>query len=127
MSDMHGYVVLATKVLADKPASGATVTLYDSTANGAKSHGSRFKLVVINIISSANSAANGIVISESSDKGATWDVSDNSSAYATASGYVKTVKKVSAPDFKIDYINSAATLTTWRVSILGDRFERSNG
>ena len=127
MGDLGGYVVLAHKTLANAPGSGATVTLWDSTLNAAAWHGARYKHIIVGIISSANSAANGIVLSASSDKGTTWDVANNSNAYATASGLVTTFLKCAAPDLKLEYINSAAVLTTWRVFVLGDPLERSNG
>ncbi len=125
-----GYTVLAVLGSATgqkaAPGSGSTITLWASNLNNAAGDkGARYKMFVINIYSSAASAASGLVISESSDKGATWDSLSTASVSATT--YTKTYFKASAPDIKIEYTNSAAVLTTWRGSVLGDAMERSNG
>jgi len=126
-----GYTVLAELGLATTgkvaaPGSGATITLWSSIGNNpAAGKGSRYKMLVMNIYSSHASAASGLVISESSDKGVTWDSLATASVSATT--YTKTYTKVSAPDVKVEYTNSANVLTTWRGSVLGDPMERSNG
>jgi len=126
-----GYVTLAELALSTTgkvaaPGSGATITLWASNANNtAAGKGARYKMFVINIYSSHASAASGLVISESSDKGVTWDSLSTASVSATT--YTKTYFKASAPDIKIEYTNSANVLTTWRGSVMGDPMERSNG
>jgi hypothetical protein len=132
-NDQHGYTTLAktgsvVNGATTTPASGATVVLYQSNLPTAAGRGSRYKMLVINIISSADSAASGVTIDESSDGGATWqNLSAQSFTYLTASGYVKTYVKVSAPELRVRYANSAATLSTWSYSIMGDNRERANG
>ena len=130
MSDMHGWDVLSktgdtVNNATTTPASGATVVLYQSNLPNAKRYGARFKMLMINIISSADSAANGVTVDESNDGGTTWD-NLTAFTYATASGYVKTYVKVSAPEVRVRYANSAATLSTWRFAVLGDNYERAN-
>ena len=126
-----GYQVLAKLGLAttgkvDKPASGATITLWSSTTNGTKGAGRHYKGVYINIFSSHASAANGLTVEESSDEGTTWDaVATGTSISATT--YTKTYVKVSAPEVRVRYANSASVVTTWRGSVMGDLMERSNG
>jgi len=135
MSDMHGWHTLSKtgdKVngVSTTPGSGSTVTLYDSTvqAGGPRGAGARFKMLVINLNSSHDSAATGVTIDESNDGGANWEnLSAQSFTYQTASGYVKTFVKVSAPEVRVKYANSANVLTRWRFSILGDSEERGNG
>ncbi len=127
-----GYVTLAklgagTGQVA-KPGSGLTIVLWDSTSNNAAAgKGARYKMLVVNITSSADSAANGLTFEESNDGGTTWEVVGTGDSYATANGYVKTYKKVSAPEVRVRYANSANVLTTWRGSVMGDPMERSNG
>ncbi len=131
MSDMHGWTTLAktgatVNGATTTPASGATVVLYQSNLPTARGYGARNKMLMISIISSANSAANGVTVDESNDGGTTWD-NLTAFTYLTASGYVKTYVKVSAPEIRVSYANSAATLTTWRYSVLSDNRERGNG
>lgn len=117
----------ATATGGGPPGSGATVLLWSSvTNNPGGGKGARYKMLVTNIITSHDSAANGLKVYESSNKGTTWDLLQQTSVTA-AGGYTKTYTKVSAPDLKVEYTNSANVLTTWRGSIMGDSMERSNG
>ena len=132
MADMHAYDVLAktgdiVNNVSTTPGSGATVVLYQSNLPGAARRGSRFKMIVLNITSSADSGANGVIFEESDDGGTNWDTLPQTFTYLTASGRVKTYCKISAPEFRVRYTNSAAVLSTWRFSLLGDNYERGNG
>lgn len=109
------------------PGSGATVVLWSSAGNGRNSHGARYKMLVANIITSHDSAANGLTFEESNDGGTTWDVIGTGDTVTALGGYTKTYKKVSAPEVRVRYANSANVLTTWRGTIMGDPMERGNG
>ena len=109
------------------PGSGDTVVLYQSNLPSARGAGARFKMLILNVTSSADSAASGVIFEESDDGGVTWDTLPTTFTYTTISGRVKTYAKVSAPELRVRYANSGAALTTWRFSLLGDSEERSNG
>lgn len=108
------------------PGSGATITLYDSGADGSTSTnaGARFKRLIVNVISSAASAASGLQFDESHDNGTNWDNLVSYSVSATT--YTKSIVSVSAPRVRVRYVNSAAVLTTWRGAVIGDEFERAS-
>jgi hypothetical protein len=107
------------------PTTGQTKTLWTSDANvpNATATGSRWKRLVINVYSSHASAASGLKIYEKQSAGATYRELTAISVSATT--YTKNYIAVSAPFIKVDYENSANTLTTWELSILGDTDERS--
>ncbi len=110
------------------PGSGATVVLWSSMSNNvAAGKGARYKMIVVNVNTSADSAANGLTFEESNDAGTTWEVVGTGDSITTGGGYTKTYKKVSAPEVRVRYANSAAVLTRWRGSVMGDVMERGNG
>jgi len=131
---MKGYDVLRKLALADAPASGATLTVYDSTTSagtgtgrGARGHGARAKMIVFSIYSShVSDATTGYTVDESWDGGANWDNLQTTASIA-ATTYTKIYTKVSAPDFRVQYKNSANTLTTFRGGLMLDQYERGNG
>ena len=130
-SEIWGYDLLgrtgvkANAVDTTHPASGAALTLFDSTWGGARDRGIRHKLLVFNVFSSHASAANGFKVDESSDGGANWDNLYQATIAATTA--TKIFVKVSSPEFRVTYTNSASNTTTFRWSLLSDTSERSNG
>jgi len=104
------------------PTSGQTITLWQSNSNVNSTWGGpRWKRLIINIYSSHASAANGLTIDESVD-GTNWR---NVTSYTiSATTYTKNYVAVSAPYIRVQYQNSANTLTTWEMAILGDTGER---
>jgi hypothetical protein len=110
-----------------QPASGATVTLYNSTANcGAVGRGARIKKLILNLDSSHDSAANGIAVSESDDGGTTWRTVYTRTYTQATDGRLKLViNSLGAPEIRVQYTNSANTLTTWRYSLLADCYEQT--
>lgn len=120
-----------TSTFVTQPGSSDTVVLYDSTLldNTQKRQpsllGAQHKMFVLNINSSADSAANGIELSESDDAGVTWETT-YVRTYATAVDLrLKLfISLVGAPETRIRYINSAAVLTRFRWSLLVDPIER---
>lgn len=111
------------------PASGATITLFDSTSfmwPGALSMIGAGRLVVQFCALSHASATNGLKAYTSADKGANWDAT-SMSVVGTVSALPATVPVCTTDtatydifiknerDFKLTYENSANSLTSWRV------------
>lgn len=121
----QGYVVA--------PGSGATITIWDSGANEhvqtwtgpQNSKGVRWKRLVMTSTASADSGANGVSFEVSSDNGANWDVLVQYTDTAAGAPNVHYVS-VSGLRVRVRYTNSAATLTTWRGSLVGDEYERAS-
>jgi len=105
------------------PASGATITLWSSAGNVAQAtQGARYKRLVINLYVSHASASSGLQIDESVDN-SNWR---NLVSYdIAATTYEKKYVSVSAPFVRVRYVNSANTLTTWEMAVLGDQTERA--
>lgn len=112
------------------PGSGATITIYDSTAN---TNNLQFNphvpwsRIVLAVNSSHDGAANGVIFEGSEDNGANWDDMVAKQSYATASGLVSYDALVTAPQVRVRYINSANVLTRWRMSLMGITGDRSKG
>ncbi len=128
---LDGYEVLAKTgakvngVDTTLPTTGVTLVLYQSNLPSAAGRGARFKMLIITLYSSHASAANGVTADESHDGGSNWDnVSTTSLAATTAT---KVYVKVSAPELRVRFANSANNTTTFRYSIVGDTGERGNG
>jgi hypothetical protein len=126
---MHstGFDVLSKTSDVAAPASGATVTLFSSTANNsAVGRGARFKKLILNLESSHDSAANGVQVSESDDDGTTWKTVYTRTYTQATDGRLKlVVNELGAPEIRVQYVNSANTLTTWRYSLLADTNEQT--
>lgn len=142
--DEAGYVQLARGVLTPPqpnpegyvaaPGSGATIVLWasatvpvtsdpnDRRARGPNA-GRRWKRLVVNVYASAASAANGLNFQESQD-GLNWR--DLISYTVGATTYTKNYVAVSAPFVRVNYTNTAAVLTAWEMSVLGDAYERAS-
>lgn len=129
---MNGFTVLRRGALTvgasnpgdlAAPASGATQTIWssDSNHNGQRG-GARFKRLILNLYSSHASATDGVKVQESSDGGTTWRTLVDETLAATT--YTKYDVAVSAPAVRVTYENSASTITTWEMSLLGDTCER---
>src|SRR5579872_255010 len=110
------------------PASGATITLYDSSKDygnlNLPAAGPPFSRIVLTINSSADGVASGIVFSEAMD-GVNFDTAATAS-YTTASGLstFDFLVRSQGAALKLTYQNSANTLTVWRfvlTGIIGDR------
>lgn len=107
------------------PGSGATVTLWDSNADGtAKGKGARYKRVIVSVTSSAASGANGLSFEESWDDGTNWDVLTTYTI--SAATYTKNVVAMSAPRLRVRYTNSASVLTTWRGGVIVDEYDNAS-
>ena len=113
--------------LSSAPGSGATVTLWDSTATGNQQSGLqvltpckivRFQLT---IVSSHDSGTNGVVV-EGSEDGSQWDNIDPAkfpATYSAVSGrWVYDVLRTTG-QIRFKYTNSANALTKWQTSLEG--------
>ena len=109
------------------PGSAATITIYDSTVN---SNGLQFSTplpfsrLVLTILSSNDSGAQGVVVNGSDDNGLHWDLVQIGQSYLAANGLTTFDILVVTPQVQIKYTNSANVLTSWRMSltgVLGDR------
>jgi hypothetical protein len=110
------------------PASGATVTLFDSTLNG---NGLQpipplpFERLQINLYSSADSAANGVVFNSDFDGGNAASPSSthwrqqSTQSFTNASGATTWDYLVRGGHAQVTYQNSANTLTAWEVEVWG--------
>ncbi len=131
MADMHGYDVIKKLALADAPGSAATITIFDTTtaagAAGARGRGARWKMIIFSIFTShISDGTTGYTVDESWDGGTNWDNLQTTATIA-ATTYTKVYTKVSAPDFRCRYKNSASVITTFRGGLVADPRERSNG
>lgn len=109
------------------PGSGATITIFDSTANtngvGRQIVGVPFSRLQFNIYSSHDSAASGVVFQASFDGGVTFRT-QSTQTYLNANAQTTYDYLMKADHAKITYQNSASVLTAWEytlVGILGDR------
>lgn len=121
------HVELVHKVLADAPGSGATVTIYDSTANcGTGWHfSSYFGGLLLTMNSSHDSDATDGVTIENSHDGTTWYAGTDSQGvtfprqYLTASGEVTYPVIVQRRHIRVKYKNSTNVLTRYLASVFG--------
>ena len=104
------------------PGSGATVTLIDTTANGGS--WGRIKRIRFSIFSSHVSAANGVTIDGTDDRGTNWDNIAQSTLAATTPTII-TQNMNAYPDFRVRYVNSANNLTAWRFAIIGEAYDQA--
>lgn len=111
MIDIEQRQLLRNLALADAPGSGATITVH--TFNDPSVINASWKWLCFAIVSSHDSAANGISVEVSYDGGATWDVIGTSS-YTAANGWWKFKKHLTEGLMRLRYTNSANVLTTWR-------------
>lgn len=111
------------------PTSGQTITVFDSTANANAQQFITplpFARLMLTINSSADSAASGVTFEGSEDNGANWNTMQAAQKYLTANGVTQYDIVVLAPQVRIKYANSASTLTTWQMALIG-YFDRSKG
>lgn len=103
------------------PGSGATITIYDSTvANIGSAHldGVVFNRIQVNIYSSHDSGASGVVFSSSFDRGTNFRT-QNTDTYLNADGPTTFDYLMKGGHFKVAYTNSANALTAWEMEVFG--------
>jgi|SRR5215831_6130677 len=106
-----------------QPGNGSTITIFDSTANhngvGNQIQGLPFSRLVLAIFSSHDSAATGLVVTESGDGVNFHAAPTYPQTYTAASGDTIYDIAVLRPHYKITYQNSANNLTSWDMSLTG--------
>jgi hypothetical protein len=113
-----------------EPASGATITIWDSTANSpagceAFPRASRYRRLQLYVNASHDSGSSGVIFYGSSD-GVTWAVvQDNGGSaaaytYTASNGGVTFTVPCRTPHMKVTYTNSANALTRYDMSLIGD-------
>jgi hypothetical protein len=113
------------------PGSGATITIYDSTANwnnigNSRSPGVPFSRLQLNIYSSHDSAANGVVFQSAFGDGTNFR-NQSTQTYTNASGPTTYDYLQKGDQTKITYQNSANTLSAWEYTLLGIIGDRNPG
>jgi len=126
-----GYVTLARGVASpaagsgeqSAPTSGETKTIWASNTNMNSAYaGTRWKRLILSIYSSHASATDGVKFEESAD-GTNWRSLVTYTLSATT--YTKYIVAPAAPYVRVRFENSANTLTSWEMSLLGDTCERA--
>lgn len=102
------------------PGNGATITIFDSTAVDPMWDpiGLPFERVQLNIFSSHDSGASGVVFSSSFDRGSNFR-SQSTNTYTNAGGATSYDYLMKGGHVKIQYTNSAAVLTAWEMELWG--------
>lgn len=102
------------------PGNGATITIFDSTISSLTSwtDGVPFNRVVVNVYSSHDSGASGVVFSSSFDRGTNWRT-QASYTYLNADGATTYDYLLKGGHVKIAYTNSANVLTAWEMELVG--------
>lgn len=103
------------------PGSGATITLLDTTsATGmtANLDCTKFNRIQVNLYSSHDSGASGVVFSSSFDKGANFRT-QSAQTYLNANGATTYDYLMKGGNLKVAYTNSANVLTAWELEIVG--------
>ena len=115
------------------PGNAATITIFDSgsregtqqLAGQRFNKGVRWKRIITSSVASADSGASGVSFQASFDNGTNWDVIVTYTDTAAGAPNIHYVS-VAFPRWRMRYTNSAAVLTSWRGSIVGDEYERAS-
>lgn len=102
------------------PGSGATITILDTTDSGHTAWKDRvpFERIELNVYSSHDSGASGVVFSSSFDRGANFRT-QSSNTYTNAGGATTYDYLMKGGHVKIAYTNSANVLTAWEMEVVG--------
>lgn len=101
------------------PASAATITILDtSSAPSVFKSGVPFQRIQLNVYSSHDSGASGVVFSSSFDNGTNFRTQDTDT-YLNADGPTTFDYLMKGRHVKIAYTNSANTLTAWEMEVWG--------
>lgn len=101
------------------PGSAATITLFDSTAaHSAWTDKVPFERIEVNIYSSHDSGASGVVFSSSFDRGTNFRT-QSTQTYLNANGATTYDYLMKGGHVKVAYTNSANVLTAWEMEVVG--------
>lgn len=104
------------------PGNAATITIFDSSGSTYSSWaaGMPFNRVQLNIYSSHDSGASGLVFSSSFDRGTNFRAqSTGTFTYLVANGPSTYDYLMKGGHVKVVYTNSAAALTSWEMELFG--------
>lgn len=101
------------------PGNGATITIFDSPVSATWAvTGIPFDRLQLNIFSSHDSGASGLVFSSSFDRGSNYRT-QSSNTYTNAGGAATYDYLMKGGHVKIVYTNSANALTAWEMELFG--------
>lgn len=127
MSDVDARVILQRGNLTGTggaqaaPGSGATITIFDSTTSAmykAWADKVPFNRITVNIYSSHDSGASGVVFSSSFDRGTNFRT-QSTQTYLNADGPTTYDYLMKGGHLKVAYTNSANALTAWEMEVVG--------
>ena len=116
----RGFLLGTTAGNNGPPGSAATITIFDSTAAGYTSwlSGLPFQRVQLNVYSSHDSGASGVVFSSSFDRGTNFRT-QSTNTYTNAGGATTYDYLMKGGHVKVAYTNSANVLTEWEMELFG--------
>lgn len=100
------------------PGSGATITILDTTGNAAWTDRTPFNRIILNVYSSHDSGASGVVFSSSFDRGTNFRT-QSTQTYQNANGATSYDYLIKGGHVKVAYTNSANVLTDWEMEVIG--------
>ena len=102
------------------PGNGATITIFDSPVDATQwaPDGIPFDRLQLNIYSSHDSGASGVVFSSSFDRGTNYRT-QSTNTYTNAGGATSYDYLMKGGHVKIAYTNSANALTAWEMELIG--------
>jgi hypothetical protein len=107
------------------PGSGATITILDTPTNLTLVGGVPFARVELNVYSSHDSGASGVVFSSTFDRGTNYRT-QSTNTYLNADGPTTYSYLMRGGGVKIAYTNSANVLTAWEMEVWAV-FDRNPG
>lgn len=117
----NGYLLGTSAQGSAPPGSGATIVILDTTLAGKwpiAKWGVDFNRLQLNIYSSHDSGASGLVFSSSFDRGTNFRT-QASYTYLNANGPTTYDYLMKGGHLKIAYTNSANVLTAWEMELFG--------
>jgi hypothetical protein len=98
------------------PGSGATITIFDTSLVSTWKDGFPFQRVQLNVYSSHDSGASGVVFTSSFDRGTNFRA-QSANTYTNAGGATTYDYLMKGGQVKIQYTNSANVLTAWEMEV----------
>ena len=112
----RGFVLGTAGTAYAPPGSGATITIFDSTLLGNWRDLLPFERIQLNVYSSHDSGASGVVFSSSFDRGTNFRT-QASYTYLNADGATTYDYLLKGGHVKVAYTNSANVLTSWEMEL----------
>lgn len=102
------------------PGNGATITILDTSDSGHTAWRDKvpFERIQVNIYSSHDSGASGVVFSSTFDRGANFRT-QSTQTYLNSNGATTYDYLLKGGHVKVAYTNSANALTAWEMEVVG--------